>query len=706
MVHLYPKQTEQQLEFEKIKHYLVKYCKTDDAKEQVANLRFHTKLNYLENELKQIVEYKTSMSIGDYFPNNFNRNLQKELKLLSIQNAVLSGDDLNAFRNLSLNMRDINLWFGRHVGIFPYLLAVSESVVYNKAIPALIQPIVDDNGNVRDNASTALLQIRNELGQTRNKLRSAFENVVKKLGKKGYLADVTESFLNGRRVVAVGAEHKRIVKGILHGESDSAKTAYIEPEETIELNNEVSALERAEQREVYKILALTTAALRHYHSELKQYYKLCGIYDFIQAKAQFAIAINADIPILSPHPVVKLIDAYHPILLIHNNELGKKTIPLNIELDKKQRILIISGPNAGGKTVSMKTVGILQLMLQAGLLVPVDPQSEMGIFKQIMIHIGDTQSIENELSTYSAHLKDMKYFIENANGKTLFFIDELGGGTDPNLGGAFAEAIVERLSYKNAIGIITTHYLNLKVMAGKVNGIANAAMSFDETLLEPLYKLTIGKPGSSYTFAIAQRSGLPAEIIQRAQQLTDRGHFKLDKMLHQAEQQTVRLDDKEEKLNNLIQTYEAKNHTYQELIDKERLKQHFATLRLQNQIKKEELEYLRDTERKFKQIVHDWKKSENKQAVIQAAEKILFRKKQIQENEAAAKKADKNYIVLGRTAVIGDYVRHIQNHQIGKLVDIKGQKGEILIGKMIFKININEWIAIQAIQKKQAKKAT
>src|SRR5690606_9957845 len=252
-----------------------------------------------------------------------------------------------------------------------------------------------------------------------------------------------------------------------------------------------------------------------------------------------------------------------------------------IELDKKQRILVISGPNAGGKTVSMKTVGILQLMLQSGLLVPVDPQSEMGIFKQIMIHIGDTQSIENELSTYSAHLKDMKYFIENANGKTLFFIDELGGGTDPNLGGAFAEAIVERLSYKNAIGIITTHYLNLKVMAGKVNGIANAAMAFDEALLEPLYKLTTGKPGSSYTFAIAKRSGLPAEIIQRAQQLTDRRHFKLDKMLHQAEQQTVRLDDKEEKLNALIQSYETKNAAYQELIDKERLKQHFATLRLQ-----------------------------------------------------------------------------------------------------------------------------
>src|SRR5690606_33198927 len=312
----------------------------------------------------------------------------------------------------------------------------------------------------------------------------------------------------------------------------------------------------------------------------------------------------------------------------YNTVQHKKTVPLTLELDKKQRILIISGPNAGGKTVAMKTVGLLQLMLQSGLLVPVNPISEMGIFRQIMIHMGDTQSIENELSTYSSHLKDMKFFLENANGKTLFFIDELGGGTDPNLGGAFAEAIVERLSYKNAIGIITTHYLNLKVMAGKINGIVNGAMNFDEDKLEPLYKLIIGKPGSSYTFAIAQRSGLPHEIINRAKQLTDRGHFKLDKMLHQAERQTVRLDDKEEQLNGLIKEYEQKKAAYEELTDKERLKQHYATLKLQNKIKKEELDYLRDTERKFKQLVIEWKKSSNKQEVIKSAETLLFKRKQ------------------------------------------------------------------------------
>lgn len=705
LVSLYPAHTTQQLEFDKIVNKLTAYCQSEVAIAKAQNLRFHTKVEYLEHELHQVMEYKTSMSTGDVFPNNFTKDLRKELKLVRILNAVLNGEQLNLFRLLALNMRDIKLWFTRQVpGVYDHLHTIVEAVAYEKNIPALIQPVIDDNGNVRDSASPELLQIRNDLQITRTRLRSVFDGVVRKLAKKGYLAEITESFLNGRRVVAVGAEHKRIVKGILHGESESGRTVYIEPEETIELNNEVGALERQESKEVYRVLSITTAALRHYAPLLKDYYEIAGLYDFIRAKARLAIDLNAEMPIITPHPQVKLVDAYHPLLFLHNKEQGKDTVPLNLELDRKQRIIIISGPNAGGKTVAMKTVGVLQLMLQSGLLVPVNPISEMGIFKQIMIHIGDTQSIENELSTYSAHLKDMKYFLEFANGKTLFFIDELGGGTDPNLGGAFAEAIVERLSYKNAIGIITTHYLNLKVMAGKVGGIQNAAMTFDEEKLEPLYKLVVGKPGSSYTFAIAQRSGLPHEIITRAKQLTDRGHFKLDKMLHAAEQQSVRLDDKEEYLNKLIQDYEEKKAHYEEITDKEKLRQHFATIKLQNAIKKEELDYLRDTERKFKQLVLDWKKSENKQEVIKSAETLLFRKKQIKENEAAAEKADKNFIVTGKPPVVGDLVRNVYNHQIGSLVEVKGEKGEIVIGKMPFKVNLKEWIAVKPIKRDPNKK--
>ncbi len=405
--------------------------------------------------------------------------------------------------------------------------------------------------------------------------------------------------------------------------------------------------------------------------------------------------MNASMPRLSPHPVVDLVKACHPLLYLHNKQNNKPTIPLNITLDRQQRILIISGPNAGGKTVSMKTVGLLQLMAQAGLLIPADENSELGIFKQLMVQIGDTQSIEHELSTYSAHLRDMKHFMDFANGKTLFFIDELGSGSDPNLGGAFAEAIVEDLAQKHALGIITTHYLNLKIMAGKVRGIFNGAMAFDEENLEPLYRLAIGKPGSSYTFAIAQRSGLPQAVIERARQLTQREHFKLDKMLHQAEQQTVKLTDKEKELDKLIRENEKLKKHYTEVTDKEKIKQQHETIKLQNKIKKEELDYLRDTERKLKQIIQDWKKTENKQDVINAAENVLFKKKQIQSNASAAKKADKNYEIAGGKPKPGDLVRNKTNHQVGTLAELRDKKAIVKIGNMPFTVNIEEWIVVR-----------
>lgn len=704
MLLTYPAQALDQLEFNKIRHLLLQKCRTDIARKSVESLRFHTRIDYVQQALQETLEYKSTLESHDHFPNDFTRNVEKELKYLAISGAILKGEELLAFRNLALNTKDILQWFKNHDQLYPQLQALAADIEYEKEITQVISSVIDDNGHVKDNASRELMNIRMELDKTRQQLRKAFEAILRKLSKQGYLAEISESFLSGRRTVAVFAEHKRIVKGILHGESDSAKTVFIEPEETIELNNEVFALERAEHKEIQRILAQTTAHLSGYQPQLDSYYQLSGLYDFIRAKALLARDLDGNMPRLSPHPGIQLVKAMHPLLYLHNQKAGKTTVPLNITLDRQQRILMISGPNAGGKTVSMKTVGLLQLMLQAGLLVPVDEQSEMGIFKQIFIHIGDTQSIENELSTYSAHLRDMKYFMDFANGKTLFFIDELGSGSDPNLGGAFAEAIVEELADKKALGIITTHYLNLKVMAGKVPGIYNGAMAFDETRLEPLYQLTIGKPGSSYTFAIAQRSGLSKKVIDRARQLTERGHFKLDKMLHQTEQQSVRLGDKEKYLSRLIQQNEELKEQYEYLIDKERLRQHFETLKLQNKIKKEELDYLRDTERKFKQIIHDWKKVENKQEVIDSAEKILFRKKQIQQNEAAAKKADKKFRLSGRDPQEGDLVRHTQNHQVGRLVEIKGKRAVVRIGQMPFNINLEEWVTVEERKEPRKKK--
>jgi DNA mismatch repair protein MutS2 len=695
MMQLYPASAAESLEFNKVASLLKAKCRTDAARERAEDMRFHTRLDHMERELLQTSEYKGILQGADFFPNDFTRNLSKELKLLKVAGGVLLGEQLQAFQQLAINTRDILLWFKKQNDLFPNLRELSAHIVYEKKIIEIITTVIDESGVVRDTASKELMQIRSDLGKTRQDARRTFESVIRKHSKAGYLADIGESFLNGRRTAAVLAEYKRIVKGILHGESDSQKTVFIEPEETIELNNEIFMLERAEGREIHRILVQATKDLSVYYLHFEAYYSLCGIYDFIRAKALLAVDMNGNLPRLSPHPVVQLIKAHHPLLLLHNKQAGKPTIPLTITLDRQQRILIISGPNAGGKTVSMKTVGLLQLMVQAGLLIPVDENSEVGVFRQLMVQIGDTQSIEHELSTYSAHLQDMKYFMDFANGKTLFFIDELGSGSDPNLGGAFAEAIVENLASKHALGIITTHYLNLKIMAGKVRGIFNGAMAFDEEKLEPLYQLTIGKPGSSYTFAIAQRTGLPKEVIERAKQLTQREHFKLDKMLLQTEQQSVRLSDKEKELTKLLKENERLRRQYEELTDKEKLRQQHETLRLQNKIKKEELDYLRDTERKFKQIIHDWKKSENKQEVISAAENVLFRKKQIQSNAAAAHKTDKNYDTIGGAARLGDLVRHKQTHQVGTVAELRDKKAVVKIGKMPFHVNIDEWVVVR-----------
>ena len=695
MMQLYPAHAAEALEFDKVRELLLQKCRMDASKERVERMKFNTRLEYIERALLQTAEFRQALSGSDYFPNDFTRNIQKELKLLSIQGAVLTGEQLLAMQQLALNTRDVLLWFKRHNELYSNLRSLAEKIVYEKKIHEIVAAVIDDNGQVRDNASRELMTIRSEMASVRSSLRKAFEGVIRKLNKQGYLADISEGFLNGRRTVAIAAEYKRVVKGILHGESDTARTAFIEPEETIELNNELFSLERAEGREIHRILAQTTATLAEWQPLLDSYYHLSGLYDFIRAKALLATDMDGHMPRLSPHPGVRLVKAFHPLLYLHHIKNGKTVVPLNIELDRANRVLIISGPNAGGKTVSMKTVGLLQLMTQAGLLIPADPSSEIGVFKQLMIHIGDTQSIEHELSTYSAHLRDMKYFMDFANGKTLFFIDELGSGSDPNLGGAFAEAIVEDLAYKHSLGIITTHYLNLKVMAGKVQGIFNGAMAFDEEHLEPLYQLTIGKPGSSYTFAIAQRTGLSQKIIDRARQVTERGHFKLDTMLHKTEQQSVRLTGKEKDLDKLIRDNEKLKNEYETLIDKERQKQHFATLKLQNKIKKDELDYLRDTERKFKQIIHDWKKAEDKQEVIKSAENVLFRRKQIASNQAAAKKADKNYETLGGSAKVGDMVRHQENHQVGILQEIRDKRAIVRIGQMPFNVNLEEWIVVR-----------
>ena len=485
---LFPESAVIQLEFDKVKALLAAHGRTEYARSKAESLRIHTGREFIELELQQSNEFKMLLQNSQYFPNDHALNLSKELKLLAIAGASLSGEQFMLLRKLAESMHSIFRWFDNERRIaYPALSKVIGDTYYEKVILELIDEVLDENGNVRDNASEELADIRINLFRRRNELRRVFDRILSKLNKSGYVADIEEAFLNGRRVVAIFAEHKRQIKGILHGESDTRKTSFIEPEETIGLNNEVFSLENAERKEVFRILRELTARLSVYTSLLVTYHNILGEYDFICAKGKLALDINGNYPLLHDKAYLHLIQAYHPLLYLYNQKNQKPVIPTNIELDEKNRILVISGPNAGGKTVTLKTAGLLQLMIQSGLLILVHPNSQMGIFKQLMIHIGDTQSLEFELSTYSSHLKNMKYFMENANGKTLFFIDELGSGSDPNLGGAFAEVILEELVKRHSFGIVTTHYLNLKVMANKTSGIINGAMAFDEKNLQPLY---------------------------------------------------------------------------------------------------------------------------------------------------------------------------------------------------------------------------
>lgn len=695
MIKFFPDSALVQLEFDKVKSLLHEYCKTEFAKEKALNLRIHTRKEFIKLQLQQSYEMMLLQQQAQYFPSDFVLNLSRELKLLSIPGAVLTGEQLVQIRKLAENTERIFRWFdSERRSAYPALTEVIEGTYYEKVILELINDVLDDTGVVKDDASEELRNIRLNLYRKRNDLRKEFEKVLKRLQKQGYVADIEESFLSGRRVVALFAEQKRQVKGILHGESETRRTVFIEPEETIELNNDIFSLENEERREVYRILRELTQKLSIYASLLTTYHSILGEYDFIIAKAKLGIEMNAHFPMLTDKAVIYLRDAYHPLLFLYNRKNQKPTIPTNIKLDEKGRILVISGPNAGGKTVTMKTVGLIQLMVQSGLLVPVHPDSEFGLFKQIMIHIGDTQSIEYDLSTYSSHLLHMKHFIENANGRTLFFIDELGSGSDPNLGGAFAEVILQELVKKHALGIVTTHYLNLKVMANHTPGIMNGAMSFDEKSLQPLYKLVIGKPGSSYTFAIAERIGLDKKLIDRARGLVDEDHFRLDKLLNTAESDMRQIEKKGQELHRLMKENERLKKEMEVVMDKERHKQQVELLRHQNKVTEEKLAYLKDLERKIKSIVNDWRRSDQKEELIKQMNALLFHQRQKQVVEKKEKKLNEKYQEIGGDIKPGDRVKMLKNRQVGVVKELRGKNAVVQLGAIPITVSLADLVVV------------
>ncbi|RFM26528.1 endonuclease MutS2 [Deminuibacter soli] len=693
---LYPESAAVQLEFDKVKALLREHCKSEYARQKADELRIHTRKEYILTELQQSHEFKLMLQLSQYFPNDYVLNISRDIKLLGIPGSMLTGEQWIQVRKLAESLEKIFRWFdNERRTAYPALSKVIADTYYEKTIIELIDEVLDEAGNVKDTASAELQRIRMGLYRKRNELRRTFEKVVARLNKAGYAADIDESFSNGRRVVAVFAEYKRQVKGILHGESDSRRTAYIEPEETIELNNEVYTLENDERKEVQRILRELTQRMSVYSPLLAVYHQVVGEFDFIRAKGRLALDVNGNYPNVGDQAILDLKDAYHPLLYLYNSKSGKPTIPVNLTLDDKSRILIISGPNAGGKTVTMKTIGLNQLMLQAGLLVPVHPASQMGIFKQLLIHIGDTQSLEFELSTYSSHLLHMKHFLETANGKTLFFIDELGSGSDPNLGGAFAEVILEELARKHSFGIVTTHYLNLKVMANHTAGIINGAMAFDEVRLQPLYRLMVGKPGSSYTFSIAERIGLPQAMINKARKLVDEDHFRLDKILNKNEQEGQKLDKEKKELNRLLRDNERLKAEMEQVLNKERHRQQVELLKHQNAITEDRISYLKETERKLKQIVLEWRKAEDKNAIIKQVQELLFKKKEQLVNSKVAKKLETKYREITGEIVVGAKVKIKKNYQVGEVREIRGRRAIVQIGVIPMNVELSDLVVVE-----------
>lgn len=696
MIRYFPESALGQLEFDKIRDLLAEKCKTAFAREKATSLRVHTRLEFIQIELKRTSEFKVLLEQGQYFPNEENLNIAREIKLLGLPGAILSGDQFLQIRKLADALRKIFHWFDRERRLaYAGLASVINDCYYEKAIIHSIDEILDETGLVRDKASPELTHIRTSLFKKRGELRRLFDRIVGKLNKAGYVAETEEAFLNGRRVVALFAEHKRQVKGILHGESDSRKTAFIEPEETVGLNNEIFSLEHAESREVNKILRELTTRLSVFASLLNTYHDIVGEFDFINAKASLAIDINGVYPNIEDGSHIHLVRAIHPLLFLYHKKTQKPTIPVNLKLDDKNRILVISGPNAGGKTVTMKTVGLLQLMVQAGLMVPVDPDSTLGIFKQIMIHIGDTQSLEFELSTYSSHLINMKHFMEQSSGRTLFFIDELGSGSDPSLGGAFAEVILLEIVKKHAFGIVTTHYLNLKVMANKTPGVLNGAMAFDEKSLQPLYQLIIGKPGSSYTFSIAERIGLHPDLIRNARKLVDEEHFKLDKLLNRTEQDLRILEFKDRELEKMLKENALLKSELEKTLNKEKHKQQMQILQEQNKVSAERYSYLKEMERKLKQIIFDWRKAENKEDVIRQMQALLFSQKEKPATDKVKKKFEAKYLEVDGNIGTGSTVRMKKSHQLGIVREIRGKKAIVQVGLIPITIDISDLVLIR-----------
>lgn len=529
------------LEFQTILESVATYCISDLGKEETSKIRPFKSLQKLLNELYKVNEYLSSFENDNKIPNHFFDDIQKEIHLLQIENSYLEPSSFLKLANNNTIIIELIKFLKKFKDIYPSLYRYSEKVEVFPQLTEKIKNIITPFAEISDTASVLLQSIRKEITQVRSKITESFNSSLTKYKSLGYLDDIRETVVEQQRVLAVLAMHRRKVKGSLLGSSKTGNIVYIAPSATEKYYRELQNLIFDERQEIINILKELTNFIRPFSNYLQQHLYYLIDLDIVAAKAKYARDLNACLPLISKRKEVFLKDAYHPILLKKNIEKNLETIPQTLSLHQKQQIIVISGPNAGGKSITLKTVGLLQVMLQSGMLIPVNERSKTFFFQKIMTDIGDNQSIENQLSTYSYRLKNMRYFLQKCDHNTLFLIDEFGTGSDPELGGALAEIFLEEFYEKKAFGIITTHYANLKVLANELENAVNANMQFNERTLQPLFKLFVGQAGSSFTFEVAQKNGIPYRLINRAKKRVETEKIRLDKTISRLQKERNKL---------------------------------------------------------------------------------------------------------------------------------------------------------------------
>jgi DNA mismatch repair protein MutS2 len=695
---LYPANLEQKVNFVKIKELLKAECTSTLGQDYVDKVAFSSDYILVQRLLDQTDEFRQLLIAGEAFPSSNFTNLNPYLEKAKLEGAFLEQEEFQEVKLALLTLKSCIAFFQKHGEEYPTLKALLGLLIdLDLKLLQVIDQVLDEKGKLRSNASKELQLIRTQLLYEESRLRKVMERVFKDARAKGLTPeDASMTIRGGRMVIPIAAENKRKLRGFIHDESATGQTVFMEPEEALEINNEIRDLEYMEKREIIRILTKLTDQLRPAIPALRKATNFLGLLDFIRAKARFAQKTDSCKPELIKERTLTWSGARHPILEISLRSQGKQIVPLTVQLEGQQRLLLISGPNAGGKSVALKTVALLQYMLQCGLLIPVHPNSKSSLFDNFFIDIGDEQSIENDLSTYSSHLMSMKHFTQFANKKTILFIDEFGTGTEPQFGGAIAESILLTLNRLGAYGLITTHYGNLKQVANKHQGLVNGAMRYDVDKLEPLYQLEIGKPGSSFALEIASKIGLSKEIVAYAKQQIGEERVRYDRLLTQLENEKNQYALLLQEVKERDRLLEGRLKEYNQL--KESLE--LNRKKYLQEAKLEAKNLLDQTNKKIESVIREIKEGKAEKEVTKSVRKEFDVFKEEIKPEKVVVKDPEVQVIAGQISA-GDWVRLKDNGAIGEVVAIKNKDVELLIGDLKSNVKLSR---LEKISKAEVKK--